>query len=142
MFFVPSLMTASALIAASALLAPAQDRGTDQERAKAGGRANPVKATPQSVATGKRLYDKTCSPCHGAAAKGDGKMAAQLDPKPADLTPGVFKHGSSDGELFATIRDGSKGTAMKGFGGSLSAEDIWNLVNYLRTLGPTPPSPQ
>jgi len=68
-------------------------------------------------------------------------MAAQLEPKPANLTTGPFKHGSSDRELFVTIRDGSKGTGMKGFGGKLSAEEIWNLVNYLRTIVP-PSNPQ
>ena len=97
---------------------------------------NPVKPTPESVAAGQKLFEKTCAPCHGAGGKGDGKMAAQLDPKPSDLTDSEWKHGEKDGDIFTVIRDGSKGTGMKGFAGRMTSQDIWNVVNYLRTLGP------
>jgi mono/diheme cytochrome c family protein len=95
---------------------------------------NPMKATPESIAAGKKVFDSQCTACHGATAKGDGKMAAELNPKPADLTSGMFKHGSTDGELYTLIRDGSKGTGMKGFGSKLTADQLWNVVNYVRSL--------
>jgi high-affinity iron transporter len=31
---------------------------------------------------GKAVFDKSCALCHGPAGKGDGPMAAGLDPKP------------------------------------------------------------
>ena len=101
--------------------------------------ANPVKATPQSITAGKKLYDAQCAACHGITGKGDGKMAASINPpKPADLTDASSKHGSTDGEIFVLIRDGSKGTGMRGFASRMKTDDIWNVVNYLRTLGPPP----
>ena len=101
---------------------------------------NPVKATPESIAAGKKLYDTQCATCHGASGKGDGKMAASITtgPKPSDLTDASWKHGSTDGEIFTLIRDGSKGTGMRGYAARMKPDDIWNVVNYLRTLGPAP----
>ena len=97
---------------------------------------NPVKATPESIAAGKKLYDTQCASCHGETGKGDGKMAASITgDKPSDLSDASWKHGSSDGEIFTLIKDGSKGTGMRGYGARMKTDDIWNVVNYVRTLG-------
>ena len=65
-------------------------------------------------------------------------MGDEMDPKPADLTDAQWKHGSSDGEIYTVIRSGVKGTGMKSFTKKLTAHQIWDVVNYLRTLGPKP----
>jgi copper transport protein len=97
---------------------------------------NPVKADATSIAAGKQLYEKNCANCHGKTGKGDGMMGEELNPKPADLTDNEWKHGSTDGEIFAVIKDGVKGTGMKGFNSKLTAHQMWDVINYVRSLGP------
>ena len=95
---------------------------------------NPVAANATSLAAGKKLYDAQCVSCHGAAGKGDGKGGELLKPVPSDITDATWKHGSTDGEIFTIIRDGSKQTGMRAYGSRIPANDIWNLVNYVRSL--------
>ena len=99
---------------------------------------NPVPSTPASIEAGKKLYADLCAACHGDTGKGDGAMAAFTgDPVPSDLTDAEWRHGSSDGEIFAVIRDGVEGTGMKDFK-DMKPNDIWNIVNYVKTLAPKP----
>jgi len=101
---------------------------------------NPVAATPESLANGKRLYDRLCAECHGPTGHGDGetskKLAATGEPKAPNLADDKWDHGSTDGEIFVDIRDGL-GSTMKGLIGRprIGSEDIWHLVNYVRSLG-------
>jgi len=95
---------------------------------------NPVAADAASIATGKKLYTANCVGCHGEAGKGDGKMAVSMNPKPPDLSDKEWKHGSSDGEIFTVIRDGAKGTPMRAFASKMTPNEMWSVVNYLRTL--------
>jgi len=97
---------------------------------------NPVAADAASVEAGKKLYAQHCSECHGDNGKGDGEMAEDLNPKPANLVDADWKHGSSDGEIFAVIRDGVKTTGMKSFAKKMTTHQIWDVVNYLRSIGP------
>ena len=97
---------------------------------------NPVPVNATTLAEGKQLFTKNCVSCHGPLGKGDGKAGAILKPPPADLTDDTWKHGSTDGEIFTVIRDGAKGTPMRGFGGRMTMKEIWTVLNYVRSLGP------
>lgn len=97
---------------------------------------NPVASNAASIAAGSALYAKNCRFCHGNEAKGNGTMAPK-DTNPSDLTDATWDRGSTDGEIFLVIRDGAgPDMKMKGLKGRLSDTDIWNVVNYLRSLGP------
>ena len=92
---------------------------------------NPVPSTPDSIAAGKRSYTKLCTRCHGAEGKGDGGGAT--GGQPSDLTDATWDYGSSDGELFVAIKAGTS-LDMEGYAERLSDLDIWNVVNYVRSL--------
>ena len=55
-----------------------------------------------------------------------------MSPPPADLTLHVPLHGDAD--LYQFIHDGIPGTAMVGQAGNLTEEQIWHVINYIRTL--------
>jgi mono/diheme cytochrome c family protein len=97
---------------------------------------NPVAANEASVSAGRQIYDKQCAGCHGDTGKGDGAMGEELNPKPANLVDADWKHGSSDGEIFVVIRDGVKNTGMKPYGRKMTTHQIWDVVNYLRSMSP------
>jgi mono/diheme cytochrome c family protein len=120
---------ASVLVAQQSGTAPR--RGGNPEAAKI---KNPVPATPESVSAGKRAYGQLCANCHGPTGKGDGSVAG-TDP-PSDLTSGVWDFGSTDGEIFTVIHDGLSGKDMGGYAERLKETDIWNVVNFIRTLAP------
>lgn len=93
---------------------------------------NPVAATAESVSAGKALYVKHCKSCHGTKGLGDGTKAAQLETSCGDFSKASF-HAQSDGSLFYKTSEG-RGD-MPSFKKKIpDQEDIWNVVNYLRTL--------
>jgi len=97
---------------------------------------NPVAPTPQSIAAGQKTYRMYCRLCHGATGKGDGPQAPK-DTHPSDLTDDKWDHGSTDAEIYAAIRDGiGPKFDMKGFRSKLTDQEMWNVVNYLRSIGP------
>jgi mono/diheme cytochrome c family protein len=106
-------------------------RGGNPQAAKI---ANPVSGSPESIAAGRRTYARMCARCHGPEGKGDGGGAG-AGGQPADFTDGMWEFGSSDGEVFTVIRDGTSAD-MESYGERISDTEIWNVVNYIRTLGP------
>ena len=86
-----------------------------------------------SVANGIALYAESCVVCHGVTGYGDGAAAADLKPKPADLTA---RHAASHtaGDLYWWLSHGVKETAMPGFEQSFSEDERWDLINFLRAL--------
>jgi mono/diheme cytochrome c family protein len=94
--------------------------------------ANPVEATRASVVRGRQRYVFSCRQCHGNTGKGDGDMS-HAGGVPSDFTDGVWQHGATDGEIFLVIREGVTAD-MLGYDGQIPEEDIWNLVNYIKSL--------
>jgi mono/diheme cytochrome c family protein len=94
---------------------------------------NPVAATTESIADGKRLYQRHCASCHGANA--EGGAGNDLIPAAPDLTDKEWKRGGSDGEIFSAIKNGvPPDLNMIPFGDQLKDPEIWNVVNYLRSI--------
>jgi mono/diheme cytochrome c family protein len=101
-------------------------------------RKNPTPADAKSIAIGKSLYTQQCLSCHGAAGKGDGTAAKDLEVSPGDLSaPKMWS--DTDGALFWKMTEGRK--PMQSFETLLNEEQRWNVVNYIRTLAPPPAPP-
>ena len=99
---------------------------------KAAKTPNPVKSSAESISAGKQLWSQHCSSCHGKTGLGDGTKAAQLKTQPNDMTVASFQS-QSDGSLFYKVSEGRDD--MPSFKKKIpDAEDIWDLVIYMRTL--------
>lgn len=95
-------------------------------------KVNPLKGDAGSVAEGKTLYNTHCKSCHGTKGKGDGPKAAQLDTECGDFTKATFQ-AQTDGALYYKTEKGRKD--MPSFKTKIpDANDMWAVVNYLRTL--------
>ena len=105
-------------------------KGGNPEAAKT---MNPVASSPETLSAGRRLYTRWCANCHGASGKGDGPGAA-AGGQPADLTDAMSDYGSSEGEIFSVIHDGTSAD-MGSYAERMTDTDIWNVVNFLKSLG-------
>ena len=94
---------------------------------------NPTPASAESIAAGQPLYRRYCASCHGSNA--EGGAGNDLIPAAPDLTDKEWKHGSSDGEIFAAIKNGVPPELnMVPFADQIKDPDIWHIVNYLKSI--------
>jgi mono/diheme cytochrome c family protein len=95
---------------------------------------NPVKSSPESIAAGKAAYGKYCKFCHNEDATGNGALAPK-DTHPPNLVDATWDHGSTDGEIFTSIKEGiGPKFDMKPMKTKMMDIDIWNVVNYLHSI--------
>jgi mono/diheme cytochrome c family protein len=92
---------------------------------------NPVAMGDASTKEGLALYTKNCASCHGKAGLGDGVKARSLKTFPGDFSKADFQ-GQTDGDHFYKTKTGR--SEMPKYEGKLTDNDIWNVVNYMRTL--------
>ena len=112
---------------------PASDQDEWVVPAKYASMANPTDASDaEDMAVGKNLYMQHCKSCHGKEGLGDGPKSAELDTPSGDFSTSEFQ-AQPDGALFYKTKEGRDD--MPSFAKKISDdEDIWMVVNYLRTL--------
>ena len=94
---------------------------------------NPVAPTPESLSTGKQVYQRYCAVCHGS--NGEGGSGSDISAPAPDLTDSEWRRGSTDGEIFSVIKNGvPPDLNMEPWGDRIKDADIWNVVNYVRSL--------
>jgi mono/diheme cytochrome c family protein len=92
---------------------------------------NPVKPTADSLAQGKKYYGYDCAMCHGAT--GNGKGEVDSGEKLPDFTNADAMKAISDGEMFCSLKTGKGHMPLERV--RISESELWNLVNYVRSLG-------
>jgi mono/diheme cytochrome c family protein len=117
----------------------AKDQGAPLSLADAKKLKNPIPYSKKSITRGRTIFLGSCTACHGM----DGKAQVDVVADATDLTsPKLWRNGTTEGEIFKSIRDGA-GTGMPPFKFQIhQEEDLWNLVNYIRSLWPESMRPQ
>lgn len=119
--------------AVHAQAAPAQEKKPEckvpEEAAKL---ANPVKAEAGSIREGRRMFATQCALCHGKAGDGKGELVESMKLSLSDYRDPDALKGMTDGALFYVLKKGCD--KMPGEEGRMKENQMWNLVNYIRSL--------
>jgi mono/diheme cytochrome c family protein len=90
---------------------------------------------------GQRLYRYYCAACHGTEGTGTGRNAPyleQLGRAPRDHTDIWYMNRLTDTDLYRAISEGKRREGeppfMPWWGYTLTPEDIWDLVAFIRSL--------
>ena len=113
-----------------------------------------IRAAAQDVGTeaqresGKRVYLKYCSQCHGEKGDGEGYATPHLRPRPRDFTTGKFKvrttpNGAlpSHQDLVSIIRRGMPYTSMPAWP-NLSDQEVADVAYFITTFSPDFSNPE
>jgi mono/diheme cytochrome c family protein len=103
--------------------------------------AAPTGSLRGDAAAGAQLYATYCASCHGPEGKGDGPVAATLNPRPANHTDHVYMGSLSDEHLYQVISKGGasvgKSPLMAPWGGVVNDQGIRDLIAHIRKLSGT-----
>lgn len=97
---------------------------------------NPLPDTPDTVADGKEAFGHYCVSCHGMDGQNTGVPFADrmAPPVPSLASPQVQRY--TDGQLKRILDDGISPSGMPGSKGTLSDDELWSIVVFLRHLPP------
>jgi len=97
---------------------------------------NPLQATPASIADGKEAFTHYCVACHGMDGQNTGvPFADQMSPPiPSLAADNVQRY--TDGQLKWVIDNGIWPSGMPASKATLSDDEVWSIVIFLRHLPP------
>ncbi|HEY1901935.1 MAG TPA: c-type cytochrome [Terracidiphilus sp.] len=98
--------------------------------------ANPLKDNAAAVADGKEAFSHYCVACHGLDGQNTGVPFADRMSPPVPSLAGNDVQSYTDGQLKWIIDYGIWPSGMPGSKNTLSDEEIWSIVLYLRHLPP------
>ncbi len=99
------------------------------------GSASPVIVATDVLERGAEVFTTHCATCHGDGGMGDGPTATTLDPAPAPIAHTSQMMG--DDYLFWRVSEGGVpfATAMPPWKETLSEQERWEVIEYVRALG-------
>jgi len=88
----------------------------------------------EALLAGAEIYAAQCRDCHGEAGQGDGMMAVSQD-----LTVPSWSEPSrlaklSNQQLWEAVTAGVPGTSMPAYGDTISPDQRWAVISYVRSL--------
>jgi mono/diheme cytochrome c family protein len=89
--------------------------------------------TADNATEGHTQYGSMCAGCHGYDGWTPTRQGASMSPRAPSLA-GNGAQRYSDAELYVIIHDGIRMSGMPGFGNTISSDQVWDLVHYIRTL--------
>jgi mono/diheme cytochrome c family protein len=99
-----------------------------------------------TMATGARMYDVYCTPCHGDGVNLGAVAAPGRYPAVAVLAgPTGRVQNLTDGHVYLTLRNG--GGIMPGYGWAMNDQELWSVTAWMRQefaegRKPMPPEPE
>jgi S-disulfanyl-L-cysteine oxidoreductase SoxD len=100
------------------------------------GLRNPLSATPETLADGKEAFSHYCVACHGLDGQRTGVPFASRMSPPVPSLASEEVQSYTDGQLKWVIDNGIWPSGMPASAGTLSDDEIWSIVVYLRHLPP------
>ena len=124
-FFPPRIKVSLGALLVGGLLAFACGPAAHAFGVDVSGAANPLADSSEAARKGEELFGRNCQQCHNT--RGHGGKCPQL-------VRGAWGPGgaNSDALMHGIITKGRPGTQMGAFGAALSAEEIWQIVAFLR----------
>jgi mono/diheme cytochrome c family protein len=100
------------------------------------GQKSPLSANPKTIADGKDAFSHYCIACHGMDGQNTGVpfLDHMSPPVPSLASPEVQQY--TDGQLKWVIDNGIWPSGMPGSKDTLSDDEIWSIVVFLRNLPP------
>ena len=93
---------------------------------------NPVKPSSEGLAAARKTYAYDCAMCHGNNGDGKGEVAIDEKLKIGDFSDKETLKDKTDGDLFYVIKNGHGQMPPERI--RSSPNELWNLVNYVRSL--------
>jgi mono/diheme cytochrome c family protein len=95
---------------------------------------NPLRESPNTLASGKEAFSHYCVACHGLDGQNTGvPFAAHMSP-PVPSLKSASVQSYSDGQLKWIVENGISPSGMPASKGILTDKEIWSIVIYLRHL--------
>jgi cytochrome c553 len=97
---------------------------------------NPLPNNPQTWADGKEAFSHYCVACHGMDGQNTGVPFVDhiSPPIPSLASDNVQRY--TDGQLKWILDNGIRPSGMPGSKGTLSDDELWSIVVFLRHLPP------
>lgn len=93
---------------------------------------NPIPLTEATIANGKRLYNRNCSPCHGADGLGKGPVSVKFPPNNIPSYKSARIQGLADGGAYHSITYGLN--LMGSYASVLTPQERWEVIHYVNYL--------